>query len=76
MKQLTKLQKKIELTRALKKTVKNDIEPFLIKNLEQIIDDQKLPGEFFEKGNTSILEILLNDRLKAVVKNCIKKIQL
>ena len=76
MKNLSKLQKKIELTRALKKAIKNQIEPYLIKNLEQIIDNQNLPGEFFEKGNTSILEILLNDRLKAVVKNCIKNIEL
>ena len=73
MKQLTKKQKEIELIRALKNFLSNDLQDRLINALKEALNTENLPPEVFQQGNKLLLRIVIEDYLKNEFKNFFKQ---
>ena len=63
-KKLTPLQKTIQTQRAVKKYLKEVIEPKMMLEIKNSFDDKKLPFECFKTEDTEIKNFIINKYLK------------
>ena len=63
-KKLTPLQKTIQTQRAVKKYLKEVIEPKMMLEIKNSFDDQKLPIECFKTEDTEIKNFVIDKYLK------------
>lgn len=64
MKLLTKKQKTVEVQRSIKNIIKNIIEPKMLNEVSEMINDKNLPDEYLIQGNNEVHEFILKNNLK------------
>lgn len=64
MKKLSKKQKIIDIQRDIKRYLKNELEPKMMKEANELISDIELDDVFLDKDNNEIKNFIISSNLK------------